>query len=120
MSYTEKLADPRWQRKRLEVMNRDNWTCQRCGDSTTQLEIHHTQYWEGKKPWEYPDDMLVTVCRNCHENERHRPKYEKHLITAFESWGFLAGDLLALSIMLSVKPEFRKILLSKIREFSNK
>lgn len=118
MTYQQKLADPRWQRKRLEIMNRDNWTCQRCGDATTQLEVHHTDYWEGKKPWEYPDDMLTTVCRNCHQKEQERPKHEKYLIEALQTYGFLAGDLLALSCMLNHQP-FRSALLKKIREYSN-
>ena len=26
MSYSDKLKDPRWQRKRLEIFERDNWT----------------------------------------------------------------------------------------------
>jgi hypothetical protein len=119
MNYSEKLADPRWQRKRLEIMNRDNWTCQRCGDATTQLEIHHVDYWEGKKPWEYPDDMLVTVCRPCHQREDERPKHEKYLLQSMKNYGFLSGDLLALSVLLG-EDNFRKFLLRKIREFSNK
>lgn len=119
MSYTERLADPRWQRKRLEVMNRDNWTCQRCGDSSMQLEVHHVEYWEGKKPWEYPDDMLVTVCRTCHQKEDERPKHEKYLIQSLQTYGFLAGDLLALSCMLD-NSLFRQYLLKQIRTFSNK
>jgi replicative DNA helicase len=64
-NYGRKLSDPRWQRKRLEIFQRDNWTCQDCGDSETELQVHHKQY-KGD-PWNAPDDTLVTLCANCHE-----------------------------------------------------
>lgn len=31
------------------------------------LNIHHKYYVEGKKPWEYPNDALVTLCEDCHQ-----------------------------------------------------
>lgn len=34
------------------------------------LNVHHTYYIEGKKPWEYEDSALVTLCENCHK-KRH-------------------------------------------------
>lgn len=30
--YKEKLKDPRWQKKRLQIFERDDWCCQKCGD----------------------------------------------------------------------------------------
>lgn len=30
MSYAEQLKDPRWQKKRLEILNRDEWKCTWC------------------------------------------------------------------------------------------
>jgi hypothetical protein len=71
-TYGELLKDPRWQRKRLEVMQRDAWSCQNCGDKTTNLQVHHRRYDRGKKPWEYGDDVLVTLCENCHVREGFR------------------------------------------------
>jgi hypothetical protein len=65
--YTEQLRDPRWQRKRLEVMQRDDFACVTCKDVTTELHIDHKFYIKGASPWEYPDDALQTLCRNCHE-----------------------------------------------------
>ena len=35
------------------------------------LNIHHKYYILGKKPWEYPDDTLVTLCEDCHK-KRHQ------------------------------------------------
>jgi len=37
VTYAEKLKDPRWQKKRLEIMERDEWTCQWCVDSESPL-----------------------------------------------------------------------------------
>ena len=31
------------------------------------LHIHHTFYQEGRLPWEYPNESLITVCWKCHE-----------------------------------------------------
>lgn len=118
--YSAKLADPRWQRKRLEIFNRDNWTCQHCKDKTTQLEIHHTEYWAGKQPWDYPDDMLITVCRNCHGAEQVRFKHEEYLLKALKTRGFLAYEILAIAQMVDTMDHFRKTLKFNIRTFIDK
>lgn len=34
------------------------------------LNVHHKYYVRGKKPWEYDDDALVTLCADCHK-KRH-------------------------------------------------
>lgn len=67
--YYNKLRDPRWQKKRLEVMERDNFSCQICGDEKSTLNIHHRRYIQGNDPWEYENYMLVTLCENCHKKE---------------------------------------------------
>lgn len=66
-TYSEKLRDPRWQRKRLQIMNRDGFHCQHCGDSESTLNVHHTLYKRGLAPWEYDDTLLITLCEQCHE-----------------------------------------------------
>lgn len=67
-SYSEKLKDPRWQKKRLEILSRDNWACFWCGDTQTTLHVHHLIY-EGKNPWDACDDTLMTLCEDCHAME---------------------------------------------------
>lgn len=64
-TYSEKLKDPRWQRKRLEIMQRDNFKCTQCGDTSTTQNVHHWQY--SKEPWDAKNEDLTTVCRFCHE-----------------------------------------------------
>jgi len=71
MSYAEKLKDPRWQKKRLEILERDWWMCCECGDNESTLHVHHTTYKKGKDPWDYPNHQLITLCEECHESEKN-------------------------------------------------
>ena len=70
--WSSAFRDSRWQKLRLEVMERDEWTCQSCGakGEGITLNVHHAYYESGKAPWEYPKNCLVTWCDTCHEN-RH-------------------------------------------------
>jgi len=62
--YSDLLRNPLWQRKRLEILHRDNFTCQHCKDTETELHVHHLHY--SGKPWEIESDKLITICRHCH------------------------------------------------------
>lgn len=64
-NYSQKLRDPRWQKKRLEVFNRDLFTCTLCGDKESTLAVHHKEY--NGEPWEVSVDKLITVCEHCHQ-----------------------------------------------------
>lgn len=66
MTYSEKLRDPRWQKKRLEVMERDGFACQRCESKSKTLNVHHLVYPKGKAPWDAGNEDLVTLCEDCH------------------------------------------------------
>lgn len=71
-SYSELLKDPRWQKKRLEIMERDNWSCLKCGcglNDGTPLNVHHKYYRKGRAPWEYDDSCYVTLCEKCHAKQ---------------------------------------------------
>lgn len=78
-TYAEKLRDPRWQKKRLEIMQRDDFACQWCGDKESTLNIHHKRYLSGKNPWEYENDLLVTYCQYCHSIVEDNKKYGRTL-----------------------------------------
>jgi hypothetical protein len=67
--YYEKFKDPRWQKKRLEVLQRDEFMCQICLDTSSTLHIHHRRYISNTEPWEYSNELLVTLCERCHEGE---------------------------------------------------
>jgi hypothetical protein len=70
-AYGEKLKDPRWQKLRLEILERDEWACRSCGNTENTLHVHHTHYVQGLEPWDYVDEQqfLVTLCCDCHEEE---------------------------------------------------
>jgi hypothetical protein len=65
-NYADKLQDPRWQKKRLKILERDKWSCQNCHKTIDTLCIHHYRYILKIKPWEYPDNLLTTLCEPCH------------------------------------------------------
>lgn len=88
------MRDPRWQKLRLEVFNRDEWTCQLCGDGESTLNVHHLKYIQGKEPWEYPIENFMTLCESCHEHEYEvRGGYEKQLLETLKEKGFMSYDL---------------------------
>ncbi len=90
MKYAEKFKDPRWQKKRLKILARDKFTCQKCRDKESTLHIHHRYYEKGKEPWDYPDYAFITLCVDCHEDETlFRKNIEDNLIRGlrvFASW----------------------------------
>ena len=65
-AYVEKLKDPRWQRKRLEVLERADWTCVACGAKDKTLHVHHRQYLKDREPWDYSAEQLEVLCEDCH------------------------------------------------------
>ena len=66
MTYSEKLKDPRWQRKRLEILERDKFTCHDCHSKDKTLHVHHCHYEKGD-PWDARDGLLMTLCEGCHK-----------------------------------------------------
>lgn len=66
LKYHEQLKDPRWQKRRLKVMEYAHWRCQVCGAKEITLHCHHSYYLRGKLPWQYPDGAIICVCENCH------------------------------------------------------
>lgn len=79
MSYKDLLKDPRWQKRRLEAFEAANWRCEHCNRQDKELHVHHCYYIRGRKPWEYPDALLVVLCGPCHD-EKH--EHEARLFQA--------------------------------------
>ena len=68
-TYLDKLKDPRWQKKRLQVMERDKFSCMSCGDEAVSLNVHHrVPYRKDTDPWDYELDELITLCEDCHKS----------------------------------------------------
>lgn len=118
MAYKTYLDTEEWRKRRLEIINRDNNKCQcsTCDGKSNTLEVHHLEYLSYElKPYEYPNDMLITLCSRCHRSEKMRFKHEDMLLTALKSKGFLVSDLIALTTRLYSDTNFTKELLYTLR-----
>lgn len=65
-SYSELLKHPEWQKKRLEILQEHNFTCEMCFCDDKTLHVHHIQYKKGKKPWEYEKQNFMVLCEEFH------------------------------------------------------
>jgi len=66
-TYAEKLKNPRWQKMRLLILNRDKFRCKFCGNKEKTLNVHHIYYKKDCDPWDYPETLLITLCEDCHK-----------------------------------------------------
>lgn len=69
-TYSDKLRDPRWQKRRLEVLNNAEWACEDCGNAASELQVHHTAYHRSNEPWDYGEEWLMSLCSDCHLNRQ--------------------------------------------------
>jgi hypothetical protein len=72
--------NPLWQQKRLRCFERDGFKCRMCGGAEKQLHAHHRYYVSQRKPWEYPDWAIVTLCDPCHGVEHQPQPYEAYFV----------------------------------------
>ena len=71
--YKDLLNHPKWQKRRLEIMQSHDFKCQICKDDEETLHIHHIKYkncWYRKDtpadPWDYADQEMQCLCETCH------------------------------------------------------
>lgn len=70
--YGRLLLTDEWREKRRRILERDGYKCRNCGVKSG-LEVHHRQYHIHKrtgfykKPWQYDDHNLTTLCARCHQ-----------------------------------------------------
>lgn len=115
--YAELLRSPLWQKKRLEIMQRDNFTCCKCGSSDKELQVHHIKYRDGLKPWEYEDYELITLCNDCHNEEHGIVKKIKPQIG--EVYKLYHGDSENLMLCYSVNYSKKKVYLLGLDDLSS-
>jgi len=119
--YQSLINRKEWQDRSHSIKTRDNLTCQafNCSTPNSILQVHHLDYFNHKMPWEYPDDMLITLCEQCHKKEITRYKFEEGLFTALKMKGFLACDIYAMTALIHTDTKFITSLLSTIRNLKN-
>ena len=65
-----------WKRKRKEILQRDNYECQRCkskGKYHRAETVHHIKHLKDFPELALVDSNLVSLCHICH-NEEHPEK----------------------------------------------
>lgn len=88
-SYSDLLKDPRWQKKRDEIISRDGHHCRFCGEDNN-LHVHHILYEDNTDPWDYDESYLITVCEFCHNRIHSQMQENSHLK---ERCRFIEDDL---------------------------
>ncbi|MCT1529936.1 hypothetical protein M3B46_02950 [Sphingobacterium daejeonense] len=78
-SYGASLFDIKWKQKRKSILDRDQNKCVICQD-VHGLQVHHRQYHfinrlnRFKEPWDYPNELLITLCEVCHKRGHRKYK----------------------------------------------
>lgn len=107
MSYIDELRHPKWQKMRLQILERDGFSCTQCGDTEETLDVDHSYYERGLKPWEYPPESLHTLCRTCHEEVGQWRIVIKELLKLVcpAAYSDVAGFLVALLVARGYVPK---------------
>lgn len=100
-TYSDKLKDPRWQKLRLSILERDKWSCVYCGNASKELQIHHLKYMQDTDPWEYDFNYLVTACCDCHADETSLKSEDSHLFGLIMMAGIKRRELYSLTSELT-------------------
>jgi hypothetical protein len=74
MEYKDQIKSPKWQKRRLEILKRDEFTCQQCGNKELTLHVHHKHYNKGAMIWDYQGWELTTLCETCHSETHEKPE----------------------------------------------
>ena len=96
-AWSRKYKDPRWQKKRLEILERDLWTCRCCmsEEDGVELHVHHGYYrLDAEGPWDYESETLWTLCRKCHKEATDDMREIRTVLARLHPWA-LQGPVAA-------------------------
>jgi len=80
-----------WESFRIQVIEADRGQCVRCQKSQSEgavLHVHHKDYVPGRAYWDYPLEMMETLCAGCHAKGHG-------IISPDCGWTLLSDDVLA-------------------------
>lgn len=96
-----------WQRKRKEILERDNFLCRLCLYNGTlkqgELHVHHIIKVSANRDLKLVSDNLVTLCPQCHELVEDDPNYVDLLRTLAKSQPILRKPRNQLRVSLPIK-----------------
>jgi hypothetical protein len=84
--YAEQLKDPRWQKKRLDVLNDAGWCCSKCSSDSKTLHVHHKRYVKGREVWDYANDELEALCEECHAEHHETHALLEEVLAKADVW----------------------------------
>ena len=85
-SFAAKFKDPRWLRRREEIIAAADYQCQDCGATDTDaLDVHICYFEQGREPWEYPDEAYRCVCTEDRAIRRPLEKELRQIFARFTS-----------------------------------
>lgn len=85
-----KYKHPKWQKRRLEIMELSGFECSYCGSAEKTLNVHHVYYINGRDPWDYKDEELQCLCADCHTLKHAN---EDRLKKALQAYKLMYDDM---------------------------
>jgi 5-methylcytosine-specific restriction endonuclease McrA len=106
-AFWQKYKDPRWQKRRLEIMEKAGWECERCGSKDDTLNVHHKLYRRGADPWDYSDHELQCMCEGCHGRTHDIHEWLKTQMARLNETQLLCvlGYMIGMELFSSRSPE---------------
>lgn len=90
-----------------QVLARDDYTCQCCGQEHGELNVHHLNGYSWFKEGRTDPHNGITLCENCHMNFHYEYGKEKNTKEQFEEW--IGKTILLDSCALENLPTARKV-----------
>lgn len=91
-------------------MSRDLFECQLCHSKEHgMLHVHHRHYLKGREPWDYPGELLVTLCKDCHRKEEDAATNAQEVFNSLHFWGYFNVEIQReLSKLIEIKMNILK------------
>lgn len=83
--YKSQYMHPKWQKRRLEMLESAGYQCQSCEDTEKTLHVHHKRYIKGRDVWDYADDDLEVLCADCHKHEHWQKDELNKMVSSMDS-----------------------------------
>lgn len=124
MSSKNLYCSKKWKKKKQEILERDNHTCVLCG-SKEHLCVHHRQYYFYReenfraKIYDYPNDMLITLCETCHNKEHTMYGIPEYVIPVKEMKEKVGKDFLENFCDILLDGEYNINIVGKVMQEQN-